>query len=65
MTLTVEDAEGINDTDVMSVIVHEESFVDSYGLPLGIIMALVAIALLLLLILRRRKGGMAPTDMDE
>ena len=40
-------------------------FIESYGLALGIVIALVIIALVLVFVLKGRKGGKVPTSMDE
>ena len=74
VTLTVEDAEGETDTDTVIITVEEEegeeqeeekSFIESYGLAIGIVIALAVVALALFFILKGRKGGMAPTSMEE
>jgi len=73
VTLTVEDAEGETDEDTVTVTVEEEqeeeedekSFIESYGLPLGIVVALAVIALILFFVLKGRKGGKAPTSPEE
>jgi PKD repeat protein len=74
VTLTVEDAEGETDTDTVIITVEEEegeeqedekSFIESYGLVIGIVIALAVVALALFFILKGRKGGMAPTSMEE
>jgi len=44
---------------------NEESFVESYGLALGIVIALVVVAMVMFFVLKGRKGGMAPTSMEE
>jgi parallel beta-helix repeat protein len=41
-----------------------KSFIESYGLALGIVVALAVIALLLFFVLKGRKGGMAPTTVE-
>jgi PKD repeat protein len=73
VTLTVEDAEGETDTDTVIITVEEEegeeqdgekSFIESYGLAIGIVIALAVVALALFFILKGRKGGMAPTSME-
>jgi PKD repeat protein len=64
VTLTVEDAEGETRTDTVTITVEEKSFIESYGLPLGIALALVVIALVLFFVLKSRKGGSIP-DMAE
>ncbi|MCJ7489550.1 MAG: FG-GAP-like repeat-containing protein [Thermoplasmata archaeon] len=65
VTLTVKDAEGITDADTVTITVEEESFIESYGLALGIVVALVIVALVLFFVLKGRKGGMAPTSLEE
>ncbi|UCE44886.1 MAG: PKD domain-containing protein [Methanobacteriota archaeon] len=77
VTLTVEDAEGKTDEDTVTVTVGEDeeeeeqedgdgkSFIESFGLPIGIIVALVVIALILSFVLKGRKGGKAPTHIEE
>jgi parallel beta-helix repeat protein len=71
VTLTVEDAGGENDTDAVTVIVEEEDQEEdgfdfqSYGLLLGIVVALAVIALIMFLVLRGRKGGKAPASLKE
>jgi hypothetical protein len=70
--LTVEDAEGEADTDEVTITVEEEqededekNFIESYGLLLGIVVALVIIALLLFFVLKGRKSGGTPTSIEE
>jgi PKD repeat protein/ABC-type transport system substrate-binding protein len=67
VTLTVSDAAGETDTDTMTVTVEEEddgdeeedkkTFLESYGLPLGIVIALLVVALVLFFVMKGRKGG--------
>jgi heme/copper-type cytochrome/quinol oxidase subunit 2 len=57
--ITVEEEEGEEQEE-------EKSFIESYGLAIGIVIALAVVALALFFILKgRRKGGMAPTSMEE
>ena len=71
--LTVEDAEGATDTDTVTITVEEEedeeedgkSFIEQYGLALGVIIALIVIALILFFVLKGRRDGKAPTIVDE
>ncbi|UCE44713.1 MAG: right-handed parallel beta-helix repeat-containing protein [Methanobacteriota archaeon] len=73
VTLSVEDAEGETDTDTVTIVVEEEeqededekSFIESYGLPLGIAVALAIVALILFFVLKGRKGGEAPVTLVE
>lgn len=76
VTLTVEDAEGKTDEDTMTITVEEDeeeeqededekSFIESYGFPIGIIVALAVIALILLFALKGRKGGKTPASLEE
>ncbi len=76
VTLTVEDAEGGTDTDTVTITVEEEqeeeqddaddkSFLESYGLPLGLAVALAIIALILFFVLKNRKGGSATAIAEE
>lgn len=73
VTLTVEDAEGETSTDSVTITVEEEeqedqdrnSLTESYGIPLGIVLAFAVIAMLLFFGLRGRKGGKAPTGTEE
>lgn len=69
VTLTVEDVEGETSTDTVTITVEEQedekSFIESYGLALGIAVALVITSLVLFFIMKGRKGGMAPTSMEE
>jgi len=74
ITLEVRDAEGLIDnvTRQVSVVLDDEqededdkSFIESYGLPLGIVAALAIIALLLFFVLKGRKGGKAPTSTED
>ncbi|MDH3365013.1 MAG: PKD domain-containing protein [Thermoplasmata archaeon] len=76
VTLTVEDAEGETSTDSVTITVEEEedeeeeeddkkSFIESYGLALAIILALIIVALVLFFVMKGRKGGKAPTSMDD
>jgi ABC-type transport system substrate-binding protein/PKD repeat protein len=65
VTLTVSDAEGLTDTDTMSVIVEDEeptdddekSFIESYGLILGILAAIVVAAAVAFFLMKKGKGG--------
>jgi ABC-type transport system substrate-binding protein/PKD repeat protein len=66
VTLTVRDAEGETDTDTVVVTVEEEdeevtddekSFLEAYGLPLGLAIALIVAALVAFFVLKGRKGG--------
>ena len=43
----------------------EKSFIESYGLALGIVIALAIVAMVLFFVLKGRKGGKAPTSMEE
>jgi len=70
VTLTVEDEDGETDTDTVTITVEEEeddekTFIESYGLALGALIALVIVALVLFFVMRNRKGGKAPTSMDD
>lgn len=67
VTLIVEDAEGETDTDTVTVIVEKRSFVESYGLFVGIVIALAIVMLVLLFILKGRKGGttLAGTEREN
>jgi hypothetical protein len=73
VTLTVEDSEGATDTDTVTITVEEEedededgkSLIEQYGLALGVIIALIVIALILLFVLKGRRNGKAPTSMGE
>ncbi len=73
VTLTVEDSEGETNTDTVTITVEEDeeeqedgkSFIESYGLALGIVIALAIIALVMFFVLKGRKGGMAPTSIEK
>jgi parallel beta-helix repeat protein len=76
VTLTVEDAEGGTDMDNVTIAVEEEeqeedeeedgkSFLESYGLPIGIVVALAIVALILFFVLKGRKSGKAPVTLVE
>ena len=79
VTLTVEDAEGGTDMDTVTITVEEEeeeeqeededgddkSFIESYGFPIGIVVALVIVALILFFVLKGRKGEKAPVTLVE
>ncbi|HUU07803.1 MAG TPA: PKD domain-containing protein, partial [Thermoplasmata archaeon] len=66
VTLTVKDAE--NQTDSAEVVVtvqdDQETFLETYGLPLGILGALVVVALVALLAMKGRKGGKAAESAE-
>jgi PKD repeat protein len=60
VTLTVTDDDGDTDTDTVKVTVEEDdkkSFLESYGLPLGLAIALIVAALVAFFVLKGRKGG--------
>jgi ABC-type transport system substrate-binding protein/PKD repeat protein len=70
VTLTVLDIEDQNDTDTVTITVEEEddggeeeddekTFLEAYGLPLGIVIALLIIALVLFFVMKGRKGKAA------
>jgi ABC-type transport system substrate-binding protein/PKD repeat protein len=62
VTLTVTDDDGDTDTDTVKVTVEEDdkkSFLESYGLPLGLAIALIVAALVAFFVLKGRKGGKA------
>jgi len=75
VTLTVRDADGETDTDTMTVTVEEEdeppvdddekSFLEAYGLPLGIALALIIAALIAFFVLKGRKGGKSDGEKLE
>jgi parallel beta-helix repeat protein len=68
VTLTVEDVEGATDTDTVTITVEEEdekSFIESYGLPIGIVVALAIVLMILFFVLKGRKSEKAPTDSEE
>ncbi len=66
VTLTVTDDDGDTDTDTVTITVEEEddpidddkkSFLESYGLPIGIALALIVAALVAFFVMKGRKGG--------
>jgi ABC-type transport system substrate-binding protein/PKD repeat protein len=61
VTLTVTDDDGATDTDTVTITVEEEddekSFLESYGLPIGIVIALIVAALVAFFVMKGRKGG--------
>jgi len=65
VTLTAKDAEGETDTDTVTIIVEKKSFIESYGLLFGIVIALAIVALVLFFVLKGRKGGTAPTSTER
>ncbi len=70
VTLTVEDADGATDTDTVVITVEEEdedkkSFIDSYGLLIGVIVVLIILALVLFFVMKKRKGGGEPAELEE
>ena len=66
VTLTVKDAEDQSATASMLVIVEggEKTFLESYGLPLGILLAVIIVALVAVLAMKGKKGGKAPSSAE-
>ncbi|MGB2581858.1 MAG: PKD domain-containing protein [Thermoplasmata archaeon] len=71
VTLTVTDDDGDTDTDTVTITVEEEddekSFLESYGLPIGIVLALIVAALVAFFVMKGLKGGKKPesTELDS
>ncbi|MCJ7490098.1 MAG: PKD domain-containing protein, partial [Thermoplasmata archaeon] len=69
VTLTVKDAENQTGTDYVLITVEEivddgKSWIDTYGLPLGIIVALIVAAMVAVLVMKGRKGGKAAESAE-
>ena len=65
VTLTVKDFEGQTDADYVTVTVDDDkSFIESYGLAIGVL-ALVIVAVVALFVLKGRKGGKTPSSEVE
>ncbi|MGB2825177.1 MAG: PKD domain-containing protein, partial [Thermoplasmata archaeon] len=68
VTLTVKDAENQTGTDYVLITVEEtddgKSWIDTYGLPLGIIVALIVAAMVAVLVMKGRKGGKAASSAE-
>jgi PKD repeat protein len=76
VTLNVTDAEGLYDTDSLTITVteeeedttptEEEGFIEKYGLAIGLIVVLVVVALVAMMLLKKRKGGSTgPSEPSE
>ncbi len=71
VTLTVEDAEGLTDTDTVVITVEEDdgsgdkSFIEAYGLILGILAAVVVVAAVALMMMKKGKGGKPGPSTDS
>ena len=68
VTLTVEDVEGSTDTDTVTITVEEEdekSFIEQYGLALGVIIALIVVGMALFFLMKKRKGGETKIGSEE
>ncbi len=72
VTLTVTDDDGDTGTDTVTITVEEEeeeeeddkkSFLESYGLPIGIAIALIVAALVAFFVLKGRKGGKPEAEL--
>ncbi|MBE0517598.1 MAG: PKD domain-containing protein, partial [Thermoplasmata archaeon] len=66
VTLTVTDSDGDTDTDTVKIIVEaeddvtdddEKTFIEQYGLPIGVLAALAIVALLAIMLMKKGKGG--------
>jgi PKD repeat protein len=75
VTLNVTDAEGLYDTDSVTITVteaeddtapEEKSFIEKYGVYLGVLAAVIVVALVAMMLLKKKKGGStepsAPSD---
>jgi ABC-type transport system substrate-binding protein/PKD repeat protein len=73
VTLTVTDGAGLTDTDTVSITVEDEepvddddkTFIESYGLILGVLVAAAVAAVAILFLLKKGKGGKASSSGDE
>jgi PKD repeat protein len=73
VTLTVTDGAGLTDTDTVSITVEDEepvdddekSFIESYGLIIGVLVAAAVAAVAVLFMLKKGKGGKASSGGDE
>jgi ABC-type oligopeptide transport system substrate-binding subunit len=66
VTLTAKDAENKTGSDTVVITVEEtdvRSWIDQYGLALGILAVAIAAAAVALVLMKGRKGGKAPTDV--
>ncbi len=66
VTLTVKDAEDQSATASVMITVEgdEKTFLESYGLPLGILLAVVIVALVAVFAMKGKKGGKAPSSAE-
>lgn len=67
-TLTVADADGETATDSVTVTVEadsEKTFIEQYGLPIGVLAVLVIVALLAIMLMKRGKGGKSSGANDS
>jgi ABC-type transport system substrate-binding protein/PKD repeat protein len=62
--LNVTDAEGLYDTDSVTITVTEEdvtpderSFIEKYGVYLGVLAAIIVVAIVAMMLLKKRNGG--------
>lgn len=72
VTLTVMDIEDQTSTDTVTITVEEDedgdgdtdTFLEKYGLALGILIALIIVALVAFLVMKARKGKAGPSEID-
>jgi PKD repeat protein len=64
VTLNVTDAEGLYDTDSVTITVtaedvtpDEKSFIEKYGVYLGVLAAIIVVAIVAMMLLKKKKGG--------
>ncbi len=72
VTLTVRDGSGQTDEATVSVTINEETadddektFIEQYGLPIGIVAALAIVALLAIMFMKKGKGGKSSGANDS
>jgi len=69
VTLTVRDGSGQTDEATVSVTIEtdddEKTFIEQYGLPIGVLAALAIVALLAIMLMKKGKGGKSSGANDS